>query len=97
MNYANTVINCLTAGYPQGANLPVYLDSDKQIVDAALAICGTRQAENARIMHIRNTLQVEEVEVSEPCMKELEKKTNFSVVKGPYDLTFDTEGNLPNV
>src|SRR5262249_17934481 len=38
MNYQATVINCLTAGYPDGANLPVHLDTDRQVVDAALAI-----------------------------------------------------------
>ena len=26
MNYRATIINCLTAGYPEGANLPVHLD-----------------------------------------------------------------------
>jgi hypothetical protein len=43
MNYRATVINCLTAGYPEGANVPVYFDSDREVVDAALAIAGTRE------------------------------------------------------
>ena len=38
-----------------------------------------------------------EVEVSEPCMTELPKMTDFEVVRGPYELTFDGEGNLPPV
>src|SRR5205807_5620999 len=66
MNYKATVINCLTAGYPEGANLPVHLDSDREVVEAALKIIGSRTPEQARVMHIRNTLNVEEVEVSEP-------------------------------
>lgn len=97
MNYKATVINCLTAGYPEGSNLPVHLDSDKEVIDAALAINGTRAPEQARILHIRNTLQIEEVEVSQPCLDELEKKTNFEVVAGPYDWQFDGEGNLPSI
>ena len=68
MNYQATVINCLTSGYPEGANLPVHLDTDRQVLDAALAILGTRQSKDARIMHIRNTLTLEHVEASEPCL-----------------------------
>jgi hypothetical protein len=94
MNYAATVINCLTSGYPEGANLPVHLDSDRQVIDAALAILGTRAPEKARIMHIRNTLYLEELEVSEPCLQELPKMTEFTVAKGPYQMAFDKEGNL---
>jgi hypothetical protein len=94
MNYEATAINCLTSGYPEGANLPVYLSSDRKVVDAALAIVGTRPPEEARIMHIRNTLQLEEVEISEPCLRELPKMTDFAIEKGPYDMQFDDADNL---
>ncbi|MCI0638881.1 MAG: DUF362 domain-containing protein [Gemmataceae bacterium] len=97
MNYEATAINCLTSGYPEGANLPVHFDTDRRVVDAALAILGTRPPELARVMHIRNTLWLEEVEVSEPCLKELQKVTNFTVEKGPYALQFDGEGNLVSI
>src|SRR5262245_21626094 len=45
MDYRATVINCLTAGYPEGATLPVHFDTDREVLDAALAIIGTRAAE----------------------------------------------------
>lgn len=94
MNYDATVINCLTSGYPEGANLPVHLDSDKKVLTAALSIIGTRPMEKARIMQIRNTLHVEEVLVSEPCLEELPKMTNFSLVGQPSEMAFDAAGNL---
>jgi hypothetical protein len=94
MNYRATVINCVTSGYPEGANLPVHYDTDREVLDAALSINGTRAPELARIIHIRNTLLLQEVEVSEPCLKELQAVTDFTVVKGPYELPFDGEGNL---
>ncbi|MCI0377690.1 MAG: DUF362 domain-containing protein, partial [Gemmataceae bacterium] len=97
MNYEATAINCLTSGYPEGANLPVHFDTDRRVVDAALAILGTRPPEQARVMHVRNTLWLEEVEVSEPCLKKLQKVTNFTVEKGPYALQFDGEGNLVSI
>jgi hypothetical protein len=94
MNYAATAINCTTSGYPEGANLPVHYETDRQVLDTALSIIGTRPPEKGRIMHIRNTMMLEEVEVSEPCMKELTKVTDFDVIAGPYDLTFDAKGNM---
>jgi hypothetical protein len=97
MDYQATVINCVTSGYPEGANTPVYFDTDREVLEAALAIIGTRAAEKARVMHIRNTMMLEEVEVSEACLQELTRKTEFDIVKGPYDITFDAQGNLPAV
>jgi hypothetical protein len=95
MNYQATVINCLTAGYPEGANLPVHFETDCEVVDAALAIIGTRPAQDARILRIRNTLYLEEVEISEPCLSEPGKATIFSVDGAATALHFDAEGNLP--
>jgi Lactate racemase N-terminal domain len=97
MNYRATVINCVTSGYPEGANLPVHYDTDREVLDAALSINGTRAPEQARIIHIRNTMELHEVEVSEPCLAELPRVTDFEVVRGPYELAFDADGNLPAV
>jgi Lactate racemase N-terminal domain len=97
MNYKATVINCLTSGYPDGANLPVHLDSDREVVEAALKIIGTRPAKEARIIHIRNTLKVEEVEVSEPCLAEPRGAADFSVLGPPKAMAFDEQGNIAAV
>jgi hypothetical protein len=96
MNYRATVINCLTAGYPEGANLPVHFETDREVLDAALVIIGTRKAEEARIIHIRNTMELEEVLVSEPCLTE-PPATRFSPVGPPRPLEFDADGNLAQV
>jgi hypothetical protein len=97
MNYRATVINCMTAGYPGGANLPVHFDTDREVIDAALSILGTRSPHEARIMHIRNTLAMENVEVSEPCLQDVDRQTEFTIESGPYELAFDADGNLASV
>ncbi|MBI3822071.1 MAG: DUF2088 domain-containing protein [Planctomycetes bacterium] len=97
MDYPITVINCVTAGYPDGANIAVHFDTDREVLDTALAIIGSRDPHQARIMHIKNTMMLEEVEVSEPCMKDLKPQTDFEVLKGPYEVTFDANGNLASV
>jgi hypothetical protein len=94
MNYKATCINCLTAGYPDGANIPVHFDSDREVVEAALKIIGTRSPEEARVLHVRNTLKVEEVEVSEACLAEPRGPVEFSVLGSPRPMAFDAAGNL---
>jgi hypothetical protein len=95
MNYRATVINCMTAGYPEGANLPVHYETDRETLDAALAIIGTRTADRARVMRIRNTLCLEEVELSEACLQEEKPVNEFTVVKQARPINFDAGGNLP--
>lgn len=95
MDYKSTVINCLTAGYPDGANLPVHFDTDREVIDAALAIMGTRTPQEARLIRIRNTLCLEEVEVSEACLAEGNGSSHFAICKPAALLAFDAAGNLP--
>ncbi len=94
MNYKATVINVMTAGYPDGANLPVHFDTDREVIESALKIIGTREPQEARVMRIRNTLCVEELEVSEACLAEPRGPTPFSVVGAPHELSYDAAGNL---
>jgi hypothetical protein len=95
MDYRATVINCLTAGYPEGANLPVQFETDREVIDAALAIIGTRPPEEARVMRIRNTLSLEELEVSEPCLAAANGRADLAPLGAPRPLAFDAAGNLP--
>ena len=94
-NYKATVINCLTAGYPEGAFLPVHFDTDREVIDAALKIIGSREPHEARVMRIKNTLAMEELEVSEACLSDPNPKTRFTPIGPARPLTFDGEGNLP--
>ncbi|HVS37975.1 MAG TPA: lactate racemase domain-containing protein [Gemmataceae bacterium] len=96
MNYRATVVNCLTSGYPEGANLPVHFETDRETIDAALAIIGTRPPEEARVLHIRNTLHVEEVEASEPCFAE-PAATDVTRLGEARPLAFDEHGDLPPI
>lgn len=95
MDYRATIINCLTAGYPEGATLPVHFDTDREVLDAALAIIGTREAQDARVMRIRNTLCLEEMEISEPCLDQGDRATVFEPVGATRPLGVDEMGNLP--
>ena len=93
MNYRATVVNCLTAGYPEAASLPVHFETDREVIDAALAILGTRPPEEARILRIRHTLDLEDIEASEPCFGE-PPCTDATRLGAASSLGFDERGNL---
>jgi hypothetical protein len=97
MDYRATVINCLTAGYPEAAHLPVHFETDREAIDAALAIIGTRTAETARIIHIRNTLALEEVEISEPCLAETNGAASFTIERPSQEISLNPGGNLRDI
>jgi hypothetical protein len=94
MDYRATVVNCLTAGYPEGAFVPVHFETDREVFDAALAILGSRRPEDARIMRIRNTLAVEDVEASEACLDNGAPRTEFMRNGAAEPLAFGADGNL---
>jgi hypothetical protein len=95
MNYQATIINCLTAGYPEGANLPVHFETDREVIEAALKIIGHREPEAARVMRIRNTLTLTEMELSEPCLSNGPAANPLTMLETARPLKFAEDGNLP--
>jgi hypothetical protein len=96
MDYRSTVINCLTGGASDAASIPVWFETDREVVDAALDMMGSRAAVDARVLHIRNTLQVNELVMSEPCLAE-PARTRYEPLSPAAPLAFGADGNLPAV
>ena len=89
-----TKINCLTGGHPTGAMLPLYYDTEREVFDAALSVIGLVQPHEARVMWIRDTLHLAEVECSAPYWDQARRRNDLTVLTDLRDLTFDEEGNL---
>jgi len=89
-----TKINCMTAGHPQGAMTPVVFDSDREILEAALPALGMTEPKDARILWIRDTLHLAEVECSEVYLDEATSREDLQIVASPRKMEFDLQGNL---
>ena len=89
-----TLINCLTACAPNGAKVPATFDSDREAVEAVLDTIGLTPPERARVIRIKNTLTLGEVECSEVFLPEIEKREDLTVVGEPRPLRFDAAGTL---
>jgi hypothetical protein len=94
MNYKATVINCLTAGYPEGAFTPVHYETDREVIEAALQIIGTREPEEGRVLRIRNTMLLEEIEASEACQALGPPRQPVEALGPSREMAFDSTGNL---
>ena len=89
-----TLINCLTACAPESGKIPLTFASDREAVMAALKTirpCGTK---DLRLVHIRNTLELAHMLVSEGCLASLKQVKGQSVGEEDLALAFDEKGNL---
>jgi hypothetical protein len=90
-----TYINCLTGLRPEGAKIPMTFDCDKDAIDAALSTCGVEGINNARIVWIKNTLDLEKVIISEYYLDDLKKRDDLEQISPAEELAFDSSDNLP--
>ena len=89
-----TLINAITACAPGGAKVPATLDTDREAIDTALACIGLTPPDRARIVRIKNTLKLGEVEVSEAYADEVRRRPDLEVLGEPAPLRFDAAGQL---
>ncbi len=80
MDHRVTAINCITAMTPEKARVPIALETDREAVQAALDTIGAVPPKKARVVHIKNTLEIGELEISEALLEETEIGKNTTVV-----------------
>jgi hypothetical protein len=90
-----TYINCLTGLSPESARIPITFDTDREAVDAALGTIGLVKSDEARIVRMKNTLLLEELDVSEALLPEVQQRDTLEILWGPKGLMFDSDGGLP--
>src|SRR3954447_23914541 len=94
MDPISTYMNMITAKAPQGARIPLTVDTDRQAIFVALACCLKTQTETSRIARIKDTKHVETFWVSEPLLPEMLSSGRVEVIGEPRPFAFDTLGML---
>ena len=89
-----TMLSAITARMPTLAAVPIDFETDREILDAALSLMGLTLPERARIVWIRNTANMCEMECSEVLLEEVRHWKDLSVLRGVLPLDFDGDGNL---
>jgi len=88
-----TLINCITACAPWGARIPATYESDREAIETALDCIGLTPPERARVVRIKNTLMLGELEVSEAFAAEVDKRRDLTALDSA-PLGFDASGRL---
>ncbi|MDK2822614.1 MAG: hypothetical protein PWP71_532 [Clostridia bacterium] len=94
IDFKATYANVIAAGFLSRGRMPVVQDNDREAIMTALKCIERLEPLNARIVFIKNTLELEYLTVSETIYNELNKKSTIEVVQEYLDLTFDAKGNL---
>ncbi len=90
----STYMNCITGISLEKAAIPMHFDTDRECIRVALGSVGLIPAEKSRIIRIKNTLQLDELEVSEIYRDEILKRSDLEILEGPRPMSFDSGDNL---
>lgn len=89
-----TAVNAITASMPEDVRLPLTLATEREAIAAALATVRPFTLEDLRIVHIRNTLALERLVVSEGCLAALEGRDDVVVAAKALRFRFNERGEL---
>ena len=93
-DFDSTYINCLTGDNPKAASIPVHYDKDRKVLDVALKTVGYVKPENARVIRIRNTLDLKEIMVSEAYQTEMKGRDDLEIIEQIGEMSFGEDENL---
>ncbi|NEU31980.1 DUF2088 domain-containing protein [bacterium LRH843] len=89
-----TYANVITSTLLPGGAIPMMLDNDQQAIAVALKTCYDIEPHEAKIVRIKNTAQLDEIEISEALLAEAEKNDAIQIIGEPSSISFTENGKL---
>lgn len=89
-----TYANALTSTVCTPTKIPTTLENDWYAIKAAVKTCNILDFSKCRLVRIRDTLHLDEIEISVNLLDEAYENPNIQVVTEPYLWEFDAMGNL---
>jgi uncharacterized protein (DUF362 family) len=94
IDYQATYMNAITGISLEKAAVPMHFVTDQRAIEVALGSIGLTPSEESRIVRIKNTLHLDELEVSEIYAQEVRQRSDLEILEGPNPVIFDGDGNL---
>ena len=97
IDFEATYLNCITSGITgiQRAFLPVVAPSDKAAIQTALRVCGRADIQKAKVVRIKNTLSLGEMDISVGLLQEAaSEKIPTTLNRTRFVPAFDADDNL---
>lgn len=87
-------INTITGVCPEMGKIPLTMRNDKEAIEIAIKCVGLIPRNKLKIIRIKNTSVLSEVEVSEAYAKELASRSDLEIMGEKRPMAFDADGNL---
>ena len=99
VDFAAFYMNCLTAGVSgvQRGQVPVVLPTDRAAVAAAIRACGQPDLDRVGVVHIKNTLQIGELELSASLLEQARSLPHLDVDPDGHPISFTEGGRIVDV
>lgn len=95
MSFTKTYPNLLTARTVIGGRIPIIMENDYDALRAGIKTAPDVDYNNLRIVRIKNTLNIYEMEISEALFDEAKQNPNIVIKNAiPYSWKFDENNNL---
>lgn len=96
IDFRQTYANILTTTFYDRGKIPVIAENDKMALKMAVKFLGNINYEEAKVIRIKNTLELTELEVSKTFLTQVKRSDNLELL-GRSILEFDEKGMLSNL
>lgn len=86
--------NGLTSTVVAPTKIPTTLACDREAIQAAIKTCNILHFPDVRLVRIKNTLELGEIEISEALLEEAKANPSIRVLTEPYAWSFTPSGDL---
>ena len=86
--------NVFTSTFLNRAKIPVTMPTDREAIGIALEVLRSVPPESAKVVRIKNTLELERIQLSEALLEEAQAIKHLEIVGALEEMQFDGEGRL---
>ncbi len=93
IDYGKVYTNSIAVASPEGAKLPMVLNNERDAIMFAILCSKRTSPEETRLVRIKNTMELKEIQVSESILGEVKRNNKIKLISDLAPLTFSDEGD----
>lgn len=97
VDWVPTWINVVSANRLNGGRIPVYVNTDREALQLAIKTCDDIDFNHPRVVRIKNTLCMTNIEVSEALYEEIKGQNDIELIGSPHEIAFDAQGFMSDM
>ncbi len=94
LSFDDTYPNAVTDHSSSVYKIPMIVDNEREAIQTAMAICLDMDYEHPRIIMLKNSLEIEDMLISEALIPEAKTRKELTIVSEPFEIEFDENGDM---